>query len=251
MIPHNIRKLLEHESENFVNILDEINMDEKTNLTNMSGDDYMLPIEIIRDEIYYRLRYSEEIYSETSDFYLQDILLYMAKITTPTKELINNFFNNICHISIKALDELLKRYEGEKFTFVTDPNLFHILIGYELMDINSFVNFTTNHIKIENRVISTYKIVTPVLPLEYLILCYSLKTGIDLIYEKSIKNMVEQLKIYDSPEPSIERIINIIYNGYSLYCYDVYDIVHKECRNEDLVLKRFREIMNIYNFMPY
>jgi|Laugresu1bdmlbsd_1035121.scaffolds.fasta_scaffold02877_8 hypothetical protein len=244
MIPTNILKILNQDSEDFVNILDEINMDEKTNLPNMYGDDYMLPIEIIRDELYYRLRYGESS-SYASEYYLQDILIYMATRTTPTKKLINSI-SDLYKSSIKALDELLKRYEGEKFNFFTNPDLFHIFIGYELMDINSFVNFTTDHLKIDNPVISTYKIVTQVLPIEYLILSYSLKTEIYLFYKNSIKDMIKQLKIHKSPMPSIERMVNIIYNGYSLYSHNACDI-YKDFRNEESVLKSFKEIIDIYN----
>jgi len=186
------------------------------------GEDWGFPIEFVLYEIYYA--------NEEDIPYLEQVLFWMAERTSPNFAIINCFSYRDFPSSFKVLEELLKKYDGEKIPFSLRSKTYNeILMGYGHLDLESLVECSTSKVESGIGILFTKN---TVLPIENAIITYALGNGSSVFKEGDLKYIVKILKRYGSPDPSMNRIINIIYDGFSLYQ-----------RNEEDVLKRLKDIM--------
>jgi hypothetical protein len=168
-----------------------------------AADDYYLPIKIVMEEICNYLPVSP---------YLEELLFWVTERTTPTEDLLSDIFHHgyigkdpAC---VKAVDELLKRYEGDTLPFVKGPFL-EMVLGYGYVNLEEFVDISISKFDMQTRTVysTDYKI----LPIEDVMITYSLwrgcayMSGIPVI-EEDLESMIKLLKKYGSPEPSLERM---------------------------------------------
>lgn len=198
----------------------DIKFDKEINHPQDEGD-WGFPIEFVLDEIYHAI--------EEDLPYLEQVLFWIVEKTNPNFDIIKCFSYRSFPSSFKALEELLKKYEGEKIPFSLSSKTYNeILIGYGHLDLESLVECSISKVETGFGIIFRKN---TVLPIENAIITYSLNGSNDSFFNNGdLKYIVKILKRYGSPDPSMNRIINYIYN----FLYS---------RNEDDVLQRLRDIM--------
>lgn len=163
-------------------------------------------------------------YGQCSD-YLGQVLLFVASKTTPTKLIIQHFQRS-SSTTFHALDDLLKRYDGEKISLSsTSPAYMDMILGYSVADLESPVQYFIARGERGN--IQQVE----VLPIEAIIL--KLTKG-NINQEISYKEIA---KYYEGPRPRLEHLLSIIENGEDFYSF-IYGITKKECMTE-----RVRELL--------
>lgn len=171
------------------------------------------------------INYNSDEYGRFSN-YIGQVLLFIASKTTPTKAIIERFERSST-TSFHALDDLLKRYDGEKIRFsFTHPAYMDMLLGYSVVDLESPVQYCLYRGKRE-RGFDRQEV--DVLPIEVVILQFA-----KYKYMNEEKANRELAKYYDGPRPRLEHLLSIIENGEDLYSF-MHGVVEKEWTSEKVI----------------
>ncbi len=164
-------------------------------------------------------------YGRFSD-YLGQVLLFIAAKTTPTKAIIEHF-ERYSSTTFRALDDLLKRYEGDKIRFsFSNPDYMNMILSYSVADLESPVQYFFAR---GQRGMNLHQF--EALPIEVVILQLAKCKFVNK--EKAYKEIT---KYYQGPPPRLEHLISIIENG-----EDFYSFVNGMTKKESMI-SRVREL---------
>jgi hypothetical protein len=151
----------------------------------MYMDNYRYPIAVVVDTI-------KQLQNDDTLEYLTEVLFWVTERTTPTQEILElliSLYNEETHRCVlKAMDELLKKYEGNALPWSEDYELMELVLGYGYIDVASLYTVFDGSMSL--------------LPVEEVMAEYVYVT-VD-IHGKfpEIENMLIILKKAGSPDPS-------------------------------------------------